>query len=271
MATRAHRYCFQRTAALPGLPYAAGRRMRVLFKSLVLLLSVMATCKVMRWTSNPYLIPPQSVSSPTQYLVFHGPLALNYTLSRIRCEALGGDLADVDTMETFRYLHERLHDPAYIASFDGKTYTRDSLALYPGGAVALPEGGGFERMPSICEVPVMGSFGIDLSRYGRPADKTAEVGVVVPGNGTAEENDGEIQELLRRGFVQSNSKDPRFSGLSRQSEPIGVKAGAVQDSAREQLQASPTQTQTQSVTTVIIYGSIETDPALPCCRCCNAL
>ena len=228
--------------------------------------------KVLKWTSNPYLIPPASPMSTTQYLVFHGQLALNYTLSRVRCEALGGDLADVDSMEVFQYLHSRLHSPAFIASFEGKSYGSSGLALYPGGAVAIPTGGANNRFPSICEVPLMGTFSIDLSRYGEAADRSVRVGEYKNATAAADESnkrpDPNIEELARSGFVQGR-RDPRFAGLSQQVGPIGARSGSGQGAPKELAQSMPTST--QSVVTVTIYGSIETDPALPCCRCCNEI
>lgn len=232
-------------------------------------LAVFTNAKVMKWTSNPYLIPPPSMSASTQYLVFHGSLALNYTLSRVRCEALGGDLADVDSMETFNYLHSRLHSPAFIASFEGKSYggLNSGLALYPGGAVAIPEGGPASRFPSICEVPLLGTYAIDLTRYGEPADKSVPVGTYgqkSAANGTA--TDDPTAALLQAGFVKASRRDPRFAGLSAQYDAVGARAPE-----RAAVPVGKQATTTQSVVTVTIYGSIETDPALPCCRCCNQI
>jgi hypothetical protein len=237
---------------------------------LFLALAHRAQGKTMKWTSNPYLIPPMNALSTTQYLVFHGTLALNYTLSRLRCEALGGDLADADSMETFDYLHKRLHTPAFIGSFEGKTYGggKSGLALYPGGAVAIPEGGASTRFPSICEVPLLGTYSIDLSRYGEAADRSVRVGDYSgPGDsGTLPS----MEALMRSGFVLSGRKDPRFVGLSAQSEPVGAKSQPGR-MLKQQTVTTATTTTTQSVTTITIYGSIETDPALPCCRCCNPI
>lgn len=185
--------------------------------------------KILKWASNPYLIPPMTPESPTQYLVFHGPLSLNYTLSRLRCEALGGDLADIDTISAFQMLHARLHSPAFIASFLGSTYKHTGgIAMYPGGAIAVPEGGGQQRLASICEVPFLGKYAIDLSRYGVKAEKGAQVGVY------GEDETGGGGGAIDKGMIKG----------------MDVKS------------------QTVPVTTVTIYGSIETDPALPCCRCC---
>lgn len=223
--------------------------------------------KTMKWTSNPYLIPPPSITATTQYLVFHGALALNYTLSRTRCEALGGDLADVDSMDTFTYLHSRLHSPAFIASFEGKSYggLSSGLALFPGGAVAIPEGGAAARFPSICEVPLLGTYAIDLTRYGEAADRSVPVGAY--GQKSNMTTVGETAEaLLQAGFVKSSRRDPRFAGLSAQYDAVGARAPE-----RAMLPAGKQATTTQSIVTVTIFGSIETDPALPCCRCCNQI
>lgn len=240
-------------------------------------LPFLSLAKTLKWTSNPYLIPPMSVMASTQYLVFHGQLALNYTLSRIRCEALGGDLADVDSTDTFHYLHTRLHTPAFIGSFDGKTYGggESGLALFPGGAVAIPEGGAASRLSSVCEVPLLGTYAIDLRRYGEAADKSVKVGDYSKGNANevVDGNLPSLEALMRAGFVIHGRRDPRFSGLSAQEEEIGAKGG---DAQRALLLKQGTQTSTPTatsnqVTTLTIYGSIETDPALPCCRCCNPI
>lgn len=239
----------------------------------------LVSTKTLKWTSNPYLIPPMSAAAVTQYLVFHGQLALNYTLSRVRCEALGGDLADVDSMDAFNYLHNRLHGPAYIGSFDGHSYggPESGLALYPGGAVAIPLSGAAERFASICEVPLLGTYAIDLSRYGEAADRSIQPGDY--GNtGNSSSGSGSVkgapaagpmpavEALMHAGFVMNGRRDPRFAGLSQQVDPV-----AARDYGGRRQPGSSTTTTQPTVETITIYGSIETDPALPCCRCCNGI
>ena len=85
--------------------------------------------------SNPYLIGAFPRDSPTQYLVFHGPLASDHQMAHSRCLALGGDLVDVESAQLLAYLEARLHEPAFIGSWMGSTYDH-CLAIYPGGAVA---------------------------------------------------------------------------------------------------------------------------------------
>jgi hypothetical protein len=213
-----------------------------------ILASSLIFAKVMRWTSNPYLIPPVQ-SGVTQYLVFHGQLALNSTLSRLRCQAMGGDLADVEDLGTFNYLHARLHSPAFVASFLGEIYTENCIAVYPGGAVAIPESG-CGRLASICEVPLYGTHGIDLRSIAIPADKAAAIGKFDFGNSTQITVDEEtlLKGLLVRSKHATGEEVPG-------SERRHLKQGSV--------------TVINPITTVTIYGSIETDPALPCCKCCN--
>lgn len=140
------------------------------------------------------------------------------------------------------------------------------LALYPGGAVAIPDGGPAARFPSICEVPLLGTYAIDLTRYGEPADRSVPVGAYqLAGNSTGLDD---AAKLLQAGFVKSGRRDPRFAGLSAQYDAVGARAP---ERVMVPMDGNKLATTTQSVVTVTIYGSIETDPALPCCRCCNSL
>lgn len=89
--------------------------------------------------TNPYLIPPfEQPGNPgvTQYLVFHGQLSANFTAARARCRALGGDLADVESVELLNYLASRLHDPGFVASWLGSHMGFACMAVFPGGAIA---------------------------------------------------------------------------------------------------------------------------------------
>ncbi len=89
--------------------------------------------------TNPYLIPPfDQPSNPgvTQYLIFHSALNANFTAARTRCKALGGDLADVESVELLNYLASRLHDPAFVASWLGSHMGFACMAVFPGGAIA---------------------------------------------------------------------------------------------------------------------------------------
>ena len=218
--------------------------------------------KVMKWTTNPYLIPPMP-NSPTQYLVFHGQLALNQTMSRIRCEAMGGDLADVDDTTVFTFLHKRLHAPAFIGSWQGDRYRETCIALYPGGAIAVPDSG-CGRLGSICEVPFYGTHGIDLRRISIPSDPSAKIGVYeksAGGNMTTTNDAGDLQ-IFQNAFVKT--KLQTAPQLNKDGSPV-INANRFLKNAA---QGTPP---INSVTTVTIYGSIETDPALPCCRCCNAI
>lgn len=211
----------------------------------------------MKWTTNPYLIPPMP-NSVTQYLVFHGQLALNQTMSRIRCEAMGGDLADVDDTQVFTYLHSRLHSPAFIGSWQGDRYRETCIALYPGGAIAVPESG-CGRLGSICEVPVYGTHSIDLRRIAIPADPRAQIGVYEK----AANNTASIEGLnvFQNAFIKTRLQTaPQYN---KDGNPIN-------NNSRFLKNAGVTQS-INSVTTVVMYGSIETDPALPCCKCCNGI
>ena len=218
----------------------------------IFILFSLALAKVMRWTSNPYLIPPMQ-SGVTQYLVFHGQLALNSTLSRSRCQAMGGDLADVEDLSTFNYLHARLHSPAFVASFLGEVYNENCIAVYPGGAVAIPEGG-CSRLASICEIPVYGTHGIDLRSISIPSDPSARIGKFDTHNSTNSSSSPIDDETLLKNLLVK-------SRLSSNGDELPV------NERRHQKQGSITMI--NPITTVTIYGSIETDPALPCCRCCN--
>lgn len=92
--------------------------------------------------TNPFLIPPfdQPPSlggqGVTQYLVFHSALSANFTEARRRCRALGGDLADVESVELLNYLSARVHGPAFVASWLGSHMGFACMAVFPGGAIA---------------------------------------------------------------------------------------------------------------------------------------
>jgi hypothetical protein len=210
--------------------------------------------KVMRWTSNPYLIPPMQ-SGVTQYLVFHGQLALNSTLSRLRCQAMGGDLADVEDLSTFNYLHARLHSPAFVASFLGEIYNENCIAVYPGGAVAIPESG-CGRLASICEIPIYGTHGIDLRSISIPSDPSAKIGKFDIHNNFTNASIFDDETLFRGLLVKSKHSLANGDDLHVNDKKL-PRPGSI--------------TMVNLVTTVTIFGSIETDPALPCCKCCNPI
>lgn len=112
--------------------------------------------------TSPYLIPPLARGG-TQFLVLHGEFQANYTVSRTRCVSLGGELADVDSLELLHYLTSHLHRPAFVLGFLGDSFGKDCAAIYPGAAVAIPEMSCSETLDSICEVPVLGTASIDPS------------------------------------------------------------------------------------------------------------
>lgn len=174
--------------------------------------------------TNPYLIPPLPRGA-TQYLVFHSELRAPFAASRARCIALGGDLVDVDSVETLSYLAARLHNPAYIVAFLGNSYhpgVGECAAAYPGAAVAVPEANCDAPMESICEVPLLGSGSIHFADGVKVA--------VEGGSGKAEM--------------------PAFFRVAVDRADAVQAAGFV-------------------TTHVTIHGSIETNPALPCCKCCE--
>lgn len=183
--------------------------------------------------TNPYLIAPMW-DGLTQYLVFHSDLRTNFTMSRTRCIALGGELVDVPSLAVLTYLSERLHDPAFIIGFRGELLEGECAAIYPGSAVAVPEEGCQAVMNSICEVPIMANGRIDLG-------DTKLVKFAPEGEqGAIKEN----LHVIKHAFFKVNADSP--------DKVMAPPAGMV-------------------VTThVTIYGSVETNPVLPCCRCCDS-
>lgn len=111
--------------------------------------------------TNPYLIPPLTPDG-TQFLVFHGELKANYTMARTRCVSLGGELADIDSLELLHHLASRLHGSAFILGFLGDSFGEDCVAAYPGSAIAIPEASCGEILDSICEISTMGTGSIQL-------------------------------------------------------------------------------------------------------------
>lgn len=194
--------------------------------------------------TNPYLIPAVD-RGITQYLVFHSELRANYTYSRARCLALGGELADIDSLEILAYLTQRIPDPAFIAAFMVEQYplSKDEcIAAYPGGAVAVPELSCSARMDSVCEVPLLGTGSIhlgDVADLSMPAE---------PVEGQAK---GQVEEEGAKHHLPTIKQ-----GFFRMAPDKTDKVIAAKDD--------------NVVTThVTIYGSVETNPALPCCRCCT--
>lgn len=112
--------------------------------------------------TNPYLVPPLGQGG-TQFLVFHGEFQANYAVARTRCVSLGGELADVDSLELLHHLASHLHGPAFVLGFLGDSLGDDCAAIYPGAAVAVPEASCREVLDSVCEVAVMGTASIDVN------------------------------------------------------------------------------------------------------------
>jgi hypothetical protein len=110
----------------------------------------------------------------TQYLVFHGDLRSNYTIARSRCVSIGGELADVDSVELLEYLTGRLHQPAFVLGFRGTYYDEQCAAIYPGSAVAIPLDGCSEMMDSICEIPLLGKATIHVDSFGSVENKSKD-------------------------------------------------------------------------------------------------
>lgn len=187
--------------------------------------------------TNPYLIPAfEANGGVTQYLVFHGSLAANFTSARSRCLALGGDLADVESVEVLEYLAARLHQPAFVASWLGSHMGFACMAVFPGGAIAVPEQGCIGKISSICEVPMFGTASI-------------HIGVNVAGKN---------EEQLREDYPDTKV------GLVRPARPVDNPENVV--IMRNGKRASSTIA--ARTATMTLYGSIATNPALPCCKCC---
>lgn len=188
-------------------------------RDLVILLPLVSLIAAL---TNPYLISPLPRAA-TQYLVFHSELRAPFAASRSRCVALGGDLVDIDAPDILTYLASRLHNPAYIAAFMGHSYRPEGgecAAVYPGGAVAVPEANCEALLESICEVPLLGSGSIHVPDG---------VHVAMPG--------GKVEAAA-------------FFRVAVDRADAVQAAGYV-------------------TTRVTIHGSIETNPALPCCKCCD--
>ncbi|PJF18048.1 hypothetical protein PSACC_02125 [Paramicrosporidium saccamoebae] len=186
--------------------------------------------------TNPYLINPLELHGTTQYLVFHGNLRSNYTYARTRCVALGGDLVDVDTLENLQYLTARIHGPAFISGFLGDHFGDECAAIYPGGAVAIPEHECRSRLDSICEVPVLGTGAIHLGAVrDYLGDKDHEL-AVLPGTKAD-------FHVVPKGFFRLAADGGNFVVAAKQNGVV--------------------------TTTINIYGSIATNPVLPCCKCCG--
>lgn len=193
--------------------------------------------------TNPYLIHSMD-NGPTQFLVFHGELRANYTLARSRCIAMGGELVDVDTLETLHYLAPRLHGPAYISGFLGDRFGEDCAAIYPGGAVAVPEFGCQSNIDSICEVPVLGTGAIHLGAAAEdyesghlPIPADAIVNITFP-HGTKTDF-----HVIPKGFFRLTADQGKQIAVARMEGLV--------------------------TSTVTIFGSIATNPVLPCCKCCG--
>ena len=193
--------------------------------------------------TNPYLIIPRG-GDKTQFLVFHGELRSNYTLARTRCIALGGELVDVDSLETLQYLTARIHGPAYIHGFLGDHFGEHCAAVFPGGAVAVPEFGCQSHIDSICEVPVLGTGSIHL---------------------------GVTKEDYESGRVAV----PQGAG-SNATSPLGTKTdwhvvprGFFRHGTNTQKEAKEGKQDGVVTTSIVIFGSIATNPVLPCCKCCG--
>lgn len=206
---------------------------------LVLLLSALATVSAQHdffdtfapGITNPYIIAPHGTGL-TQYLVFHGLLRANNTVAYSRCIALGGFLADVDSLPLLDYLQVRLHEPAYVSSFIGHRYDQ-CVAVYPGGAVAVPELGCGGVLASICEIPVYGTASISFNP--NPLAHRSS-------SGNETKSDEGMQGLFKPGRV-----------------PHAGPAGGAKDGK----QIVP-----PVLATITIYGSIETYGG-PCCKCCG--
>ena len=175
--------------------------------------------------TNPYLIPAAPHGS-TQFLVFHSELKSNYNQSLSRCIELGGDLVDIDSLPLLGHLSSRIHNAAFISAFRGERYSPDEgdecAAVYPGGAVAIPQEGCNDLLDSICEIPLLGTGVINVG------------GIEVQGI----END--VGSVRKHAFYRVNmdrAEDVKASGYA--------------------------------TTRIVLQGSIETNPALPCCKCCG--
>lgn len=222
---------------------------------LVLLLSaLLLVAQDYSTLTNPFLIPPfdqpLSLGGPgvTQYLVFHSGLSANFTEGRRRCRALGGDLADVESVEVLNYLAARVHGPAFVASWLGSHMGFACMAVFPGGAIAgkmllfyfliiflVPEEGCVGRIGSICEVPLFSSASIHI---GATASNTSDLAHDYP---------------EARGQAVKEAREP--------ANPDGIHI--YRDGKR--LQGAK---QAGKTVTMTIYGSIATNPVLPCCKCC---
>lgn len=201
------------------------------------LLSLLGFSALVHGLTNPYLIPAME-RGITQYLVFHSELRANYTMSRSRCLALGGELADIDSLQALQYLTQRIPDPAFISAFMIELYPLaedECIAAYPGGAVAVPEASCHSLMDSICEVPLLGTGSIHL-------------------------NDA-VQ------FAMPRSGEEALSG-SKHDLP-SIKQGFFRVAAGKTDKVVKAKADNVVTTRVTIFGSVETNPALPCCKCCG--
>lgn len=113
---------------------------------------VLSSAPLKSQSPNPYRIPPKDNAS-TQFLVFHSELSTTINEARTRCLSLGGDLVDVDSLPLLHYIAQHLEVAASIGSFLGQQHG-GCLAIYPGAAVAIPQGGCAVVLSSICEVPI---------------------------------------------------------------------------------------------------------------------
>ena len=88
----------------------------------------------------------------------------NYVLSaqpiiegdaRPLCRSLGGQLALIESTDEHWYLGQHICQPVWYSQWQGNVYQGNGgcIALYPGGASAVPTNGCFEQLIALCKVP----------------------------------------------------------------------------------------------------------------------
>jgi hypothetical protein len=122
--------------------------------------------------STPTIVPPQPTSDgkpcpengqvdlgnlpgvPFRYQYISTPLSFGDAWNRCRAINANSRLAYISTTNEHWRLGNLLCVPSWYQNWNGDQYQEACIALYPGGATAVPAGGCAEKLPSICQVPL---------------------------------------------------------------------------------------------------------------------
>lgn len=118
------------------------------YLSILAILSCVAAVKV----KIPSDVKVVKAPSGTKYAIIPQENGTTRAESLEKCLVLGGQLADIKLGADFEFLSKTVKGAAWINSFEEKNFNNACIALFEGGAIAVPIGNCLSTQGVLCKL-----------------------------------------------------------------------------------------------------------------------